>query len=98
MKNQYAWLRMVASYKAAVNASVTFAEIFGEALPDDVKMVKVVVEASTTLRINPVAAATAANGGIGQNAEEHCWGNKTELDRYEFYTGGANNISFFVYT
>ncbi len=98
MNDKYPWLRMVATYKKNVEATQTFAEIFGAALPAKVKMVRVVVEASVTLRINPVGAATTANGGLAQNASIDCWGDKVELDRYELFTSGTNNISFFVFT
>jgi len=98
VNNQYAWLRMKLSVTATVNASASFATVFGEALPAAVKMVRIRVEASTTLRINPVGAASASSGGMGQNQIEDCWGNKTELDRYRIYTGGANAISIFAYT
>lgn len=98
MKRTYPWLRMKATYKANVTGSATFEETIGEALPGNVQMVRVVVEASATLRINPVGAADANSGGLGQNSEIDCWGNKAELDRYEFFTSGTNDISFFVYT
>lgn len=98
MDNQYAWLRMKLSKTASVDTTASFADVFGEDLPDNVKMVRIRVEASTTLRINPVGASGATDGGMGQNMVEDCWGNKTELDRYRVSTGGANAISFFAYT
>ena len=98
VNNQYAWLRMKLSVTTAVDTSASFADVFGVALPAAVKMVRIRVEASTTLRINPVGAAGASSGGMAQNQIEDCWGNKTELDRYRVYTGGANKISFFAYT
>ena len=96
VNDKYPWLRAKATYKKTVNTSQTFA-LLGVTVPTNVKMIEVIVEASTILRFNPVGAATANSAGKGQNQTQECWGNAVELARWQFYTGGSNAIGFIVY-
>lgn len=90
--------RMFKSYAATVNATSTLATIIGEALPANVAAVEIYVLSDTTLRVQNNAAADADSGGIQQYDRIILYGDKTELDLIQLYTGGENLISFFVYT
>ena len=96
--------KLYATYKKAINATSTLETILGVALPANVCMVRVMNESAAVVRFQNNAAADAnaaglaAVGATNDSAEREFWGNKTELDLLQFYTGGANNASIEVYT
>lgn len=92
-------LRYVIGYRKAVNASQTFAELFGVALPTKVCLVLIHSLDDQRLTINPVGEADINQPGIGNGDWFPCYGDKDTLDVYELWTGqAAKNYEFFVYT
>ncbi len=92
-------LRFVVGYRKAVNATQTFEEILGEALPTKVCLVLVHSLDDQVLTINPVGEADVDEAGIGNGDWFPCYGDKAALDLYELWTGQASKYyQFFVYT
>ena len=88
---------LAATYKKSVDATQTFEEILGVALPATVRAITINNPAANVLYINPAGTALATHGGIvGQSFT--IWGDKAALDAYELLTGVATDIHFFVYT
>jgi hypothetical protein len=89
--------RLYKSYTKNVNATATLATILGEALPAAVVAVKITHRAATVLRYQHNAAADANCASLVQNETETFYGDKAQLDRLQFYTGGTNSADFSVY-
>ncbi len=89
---------LVASKKAAVNASATYATIHTAAIPTGTRLLRVLNESDTTVRFNTGAAADANCAGILANQSRDFWGDETELGLLQFYTGaGSKDVSFECY-
>jgi hypothetical protein len=89
--------RLYKSYTKNVNATATLETILGEALPAAVVAVKVANRTATACRYQHNAAADANCASLVQNETETFYGDKAQLDRLQFYTGGANAVDFSVY-
>ena len=89
--------RLYKTATATVNDTATLATILGEALPAAVVAVKVTHRAATVLRYQHDAAATSSAASLIQNESETFYGDKAQLDRLQFYTGGANAVDFAIY-
>lgn len=88
--------RLYKTYTKTVNATATLATILGEALPAAVVAVRVRHRAATVLRYQHNAAADANCASLIQNEVATFYGDKAQLDRLQFYTGGANSADFEV--
>jgi hypothetical protein len=89
---------LVASKKAAVNATATYATIHSAAIPTGTVLLRVLNESDTTLRFNTGAAADANSAGIPTNQWRDFWGDETQLGLIQFYTGSSTkNVSFECY-
>lgn len=89
--------RLYKSYTKNVNTTATLETILGEALPAAVVAVQVTHRAATVLRYQHNAAADANSASLVQNETETFYGDKAQLDRLQFYTGGANAVDVAVY-